>query len=259
MSCVSPQPQHCCLTPSFSVKENQSPGSSTYLRPCVPRIDALLLLHRASARRRYVLRQNLGFEFLPAAVDLHDGDRFHRNAVPSGKGDVTRHAREILGAGEAFPHGLRIGAHRALDCRHEQSGRVVTERPPPSGAVAIGPTISPGILPFLPRSRPNARILPIYGTRPSLRRGMGGLASRIARRLNRKCRRRSRRSHSHRARNDAMRTAGQDREGGRKPRLERAKTQGFAANRAGRALICHNSLVPPLSNIIRAGNASFCR
>jgi hypothetical protein len=64
---------------------------------------------------------------------------------------------------------LRIGAHRALDCRHEQSGRVVTERPPPSGAVAIGPTISPGILPFLPRSRPNARILPIYGTRPSLR------------------------------------------------------------------------------------------
>jgi len=67
-----------------------------------------------------------------------------------------------------------------------------------------------------------------------------------SRRLNRECRRRSRRSHSHRARNDAMRTAGQDREGGRKPRLERAKTQGFAANRAGRALICHIRSSRPL-------------
>ena len=49
------------------------------------------------------------------------------------------------------------------------------------------------------------------------------------------------------------------REGGRKPRLRRAETQGFVANRGGGALVCHNSLVPLLGNVIWAGNACFGR
>jgi hypothetical protein len=108
------------------------------------------------------------------------------------------------------------------------------------GAVATGPTISTGILPFSPRSGPNARTLPICGTRPSLRGSSPPQCPLPSRRrhepspshgslpvraLARACAGRTASaavarggSHPHRARNDAMRAAaGKPREGGESP------------------------------------------